>query len=68
MKNKKESKLNKYFLYALMCVCIFAMVLLLACFIAGNTNIFGWESFYRFLIVLFALSLSASVIKYKEMM
>ena len=68
MKNKKESKLNKYFLYALMCVCIFAMVLLLACFIAGNTNIFGWESFYRFFIVLFTLFLSASVIGYKEMM
>tara|TARA_R110002049_G_C8875705_1_gene539527 strand:+ start:415 stop:621 length:207 start_codon:yes stop_codon:yes gene_type:complete len=68
MENNKESKLNKYFLYTLLCVCVFAVVLLLASFIAGNTDVFEWDSFNRFFIVLFTLALSAGVIGYKEMM
>lgn len=68
MENNKESKLNKYFLYTLLCVCVFSVVLLLASFIAGNTDIFEWDSFNRFFIVLFTLALSAGVIGYKEMM
>ena len=68
MENDKESKLNKYFLYTLLCVCVFAVVLLLACFIAGNTDVFKWDSFNRFFIVLFTTALSTGVIGYKEMM
>ena len=67
MENNKESKLNKYFLYTLLCVCIFAVVLLLASFIAGNTDVFEWESIIRFFIVLFTIALSAGIIGYKEM-
>mgnify|MGYP003674229775 CR=1 FL=1 len=68
MENNKESKMSKYFLYTLLCVCIFAVVLLSASFIAGNTNVFEWDSFNRFFIVLLTLTLSAGVIGYKETM
>jgi hypothetical protein len=68
MENKKELSLKKYFLYTLLCVCVFAIILILASFIAGNTNVFEWDSFNRFFIVLFTLALSAGVIGYKEMM
>lgn len=66
MKNNKGSKLNKYFLYTLLCVCIFTVVLLLAFFIEGNTNVFKWDSFDRFFIVLFTLAFSAGIIGCKE--
>lgn len=68
MENNKGNKLNKYFLYTLLCVCVFAVVIVLASFIAGNIKVFEWDSFNRFFIVLFTLAISAGVIGYNEIM
>jgi len=68
MKKFLKSKVSKYFFYMLLCVCVFAVVLLLTSFVAGNTNVFEWDGFNRFFIVLFTLALSAGVIGYKETM
>ena len=68
MKKVNLNRISKYFLYTLLCVCVFAVVLLLASFVAGNTNVFEWDGFNRFFIVLFTLALSAGVIGYKENM
>ena len=66
MKNNKENKLNKYFLYTLLCICVFTVIMLSACFIAGNTDVFKWDSSDRFLIILFTLVFSTGIIWYKE--
>ena len=68
MENNKVNKLNKYFLYALLYVCVFAVIIVLASFIAGNINVFKWDSFNRFFIVLFTLAISAGVIGHNETM
>lgn len=66
MENNKGNKLKKYFLYTLLCVCVFAVIMLLSFFVAGNTDVFEWDNFDRFFIVLFTLAVSAGVIGYNE--
>tara|TARA_R110000851_G_scaffold41665_1_gene104385 strand:- start:7922 stop:8131 length:210 start_codon:yes stop_codon:yes gene_type:complete len=45
------NRINKYFLYTLLLFFIFAVITLLGCFVAGNTNIFKWGSDGRMTII-----------------
>lgn len=48
-----KSIIGKCFLYTLLCVCIFGAILIVSMFIIGNTNIFEWETPWRFAVILF---------------
>ena len=57
-----SKKVSKYFLYMLLCVCVFVVMIALACFIAGNTNVFEWEEASRasFVIIYVIICIAAT--------
>jgi hypothetical protein len=61
-----KSIMGKCFLHTLLCTCIFLTLILLGCFIAGNTNVFEWAEIGRFLVTLISVAVTVGVISYKE--
>ena len=61
-----KTVIGKCFLYTLLCICIFAALILLGCFIAGNTNVFEWQEIGRFSIAMIGTVLCVSVIVVNE--
>jgi hypothetical protein len=61
-----KSVVGKCFLYTLLCICIFASLILLGCFVAGNTNVFEWQEIGRCLIAIIGIVLCVSIILAKE--
>ena len=58
--------IGKFFLYTLLCLVVFGVFTLLACFIAGNFNVFQWDLIGRIFICLFSFPISVSIILCKE--
>ena len=50
MGSSKESKINKYIQYAILCICLFAVFIVAAMFVLGNTAVFSWDSGVRLAI------------------
>lgn len=63
-----KSIIGKCFLYTLLFVGVFSSLILLGCFIAGNTNVFEWAEIGRFLTALISVAVTIGVIAYKELM
>ena len=53
-----KTVIGKCFLYTLLCIFIFASLILLGCFVAGNTNIFEWNEIGRFMIVVISIGVT----------
>jgi len=66
MKLNKFKATRKYFLYTLLCICIFAVITLLGCFVAGNTNVFEWQASGRMGVVITSTVLCFYVVLAKE--
>ena len=57
-----KSTVGKCFLYTLLCIFVFAVLILLGCFIAGNTNVFEWHEVGRTIIGVFGVLISVIAI------
>mgnify|MGYP003640370105 CR=1 len=58
MKKFFKTVIGKCFLYTLLCICIFATLILLGCFVAGNTNVFEWHELGRFMITVISIGIT----------
>tara|TARA_R110000787_G_scaffold260143_1_gene365404 strand:+ start:275 stop:481 length:207 start_codon:yes stop_codon:yes gene_type:complete len=61
-----KSTIGKCILYTLLCIFIFLTLILLGCFIAGNTNVFEWQEASRLLATLISIAVTTGVIAYIE--
>jgi hypothetical protein len=58
--------IGKCILYMLLCVFVFASLILLGFFIAGNTNIFEWHEVSRFVIVVLSIGITVLLFTFNK--
>ena len=66
MNESFKKLLSKCFLYTLLGICFFALITLIGCFVAGDTNVFEWNYNGRVVITILSIALTVGVIVYKE--
>ena len=66
MKLNKLKTVSKYFLYTLLCICIFASMTLIGMFVTGNTNVFEWTVSGRMGVIVSTVVVSFLTILNKE--
>lgn len=63
-----KSVIGKCFIYTTLYICIFLTLILFGCFIAGDTNVFEWHVFSRYLVILISIAITFGVIINKEIL
>ena len=66
MKEFFKSIIGKCFLYTLLGIFVFASIILLGCFVAGNADFLKWHGVYRFVIIVFTIAITGIVIVNRE--
>ena len=61
-----KSVVGKCFSYTLLCICFFAAMTLIGCFIAGNTDVLGWRYDGRVVISIISCAGTFGLIASKE--
>lgn len=61
-----KNKIKKVFLHTLLFIVVFILTTTSVMFIAGNTKIFEWDVFGRFIIVLLSISISGAIVDWNK--